>query len=136
MATHTDGGVTTTVRLKDYPYKFDSTALPFPTAWKQTHNKVQTLLQSEGGTDLVQSIRKGKLHVDAQYVIADDIWVKFFCQYDKKDSFTLSQYNPVTSLYEERTVRMENLSFSSRRKSEELTAVTAVWDVTFSLEEF
>ena len=125
-----------TICLKNFPIKFDTTALPFPTAWKQTHNKVQTLLQSEGGSDLIQSIRKGKLHIDAQFAIADDIWVKFFSQYDKKDSFTLSQYSPVTSAYEERTVRMESFSYSSRRKSEELTAVTAVWDVTFSLEEF
>lgn len=124
------------VCLNDFPIKFGSTSLPFPTAWTQTFNKVQSLLQSEGGTDLIQSIRKDKLHIDAQFVVADDAWVKFFSQCDKLDSFVLSQYSPITSTYEERTVRMEGLTYSHRRKSEKLTAVTGVWDVSFSLEEF
>lgn len=125
-----------TVVLNDYPIKFNDTALPFPTGWQQTFNKVQSSLQSEGGTDLIQSIRKNKLSVSAQFVVADDALVKFFKQCDMLDSFTLSQYSPLTSTYEERTVRMENFSYSSRRKSEKLTAVTGVWDVSFNLEEF
>ncbi len=126
----------TVVKLKDFPIKFGTTSLPFPTGWTQTFNKVQSSLQSEGGTDLIQSIRKNKLHIDAQFAVADDTWVKFFKQCDMLDSFTLSQYSPLTSTYEERTVRMENFSYSSRRKSELLDTVTAVWDVSFSLEEF
>ena len=125
-----------TVVLNDYPIKFDNTSLPFPTGWQQAFNKVQTLLQSEGGDDLIQSIRKGKLSISAQFVLADDNWVKFFRQYYVKDSFILSQYSPLTSTYETRTVRMENLAYSHRRKSEKLTAVTGVWDVSFNLEEF
>lgn len=125
-----------TVVLNDYPIKFNDTALPFPTGWQQTFNKVQSSLQSEGGTDLIQSIRKNKLSVSAQFALADDNWVKFFVQFDRMDSFTLSQYSPLTSGYETRTVRMENLAYSHRRKSEKLTAVTGVWDVSFNLEEF
>lgn len=124
------------VVLNDYPIKFNNTALPFPTGWQQTFNKVQSSLQSEGGTDLIQSIRKNKLSVSAQFVVADDALVKFFKQCDMMDSFTLSQYSPLTSTYEERTVRMENFSYQHRRKSEKLTAVTGVWDVSFNLEEF
>lgn len=136
MATQTTDNDTTVIKLSDYPIKFDSTALPFPTGWQQTFNKVQSSLQSEGGDDLIQSVRKDKLSVSAQFAVADDTWVKFFKQYDNKDSFTLSQYSPLTSTYEERTVRMENFSYQHRRKSELLTAVTAVWDVSFTLEEF
>lgn len=125
-----------TIKLSDYPIKFDSTAVPFPTAWSQTKNKIETALQSEGGTDLIQSIRKDKLHIDAQFKVADDNWVKFFSQYDKKDSFTLKQYSPELGDYEERTVRLEGFTYSHIRKSESLSGVTAVWDVSFSLEEF
>lgn len=126
----------TVVCLKDFPIKFGETAIPFPTNWQQTPNKVQSLLQSEGGTDLIQSVRKDKMHIDAQFILADDTWVKFFSQYDKLDSFVLSQYSPITSAYEQRTVRMEGFSYTLRRKSQELTTVTGVWSVSFSLEEF
>lgn len=124
------------VQLKDYPIKFNTTSLPFPTSWKQSHNKIQSVLQSEGGDDLVQRVRVDKLHIDAQFVFADDTWVKFFSQYDKLESFTLYQYSPESSGYEQRTVRMEGFSYGQRRKSEVLTAVTGIWEVSFTLEEF
>ena len=125
------------VQLKDYPIMFDNNTLPFfPTSWKQTPTKIQTLLQSEGGDDLIQRTRIDKAHIDAQFTLADDVWVKFFAQYNKKESFSLYQYSPLEEGYEQRIVRMESFSYAYRRKSEELTAVTGVWDVSFSLEEF
>lgn len=126
----------TTVVLNDYPIMFDGAAVPFPSTWRQTKNKVTTSLQSEGGTDLIQAIRKDKLHIDASFRVVNDNWVKFFAQFDARDSFTLKQYSPLTSNYEERTVRLENFSYNHVRKSEKLTQVTGVWEISFSLEEF
>lgn len=124
------------IKLSDYPIKFDNTPIPFPTAWTQVKNKVETSLTSEGGTDLIQGIRKDKLHVDCNLKVANDDWVKFFAEYDAKDSFTLKQYNPLLAGYEQRTVRLESFQYSHIRKSEGLTSVTGVWDISFTIEEF
>lgn len=123
--------------LRDYPIKFDDTVLPFfPTSWQRTPQKIQNTNQSEGGTDIVQQIRKGKLNIQASFALADVTWIKFFEEYNDKDDFVLSEYSPLKGDYDTHTVRMEGLTNTPRRKSEELTAVTGVWDVSFTLEEF
>lgn len=123
--------------LNDYPIKFDSTTIPFfPTTWQRTPKKIQNTNQSEGGSDIVQVIRTGKMSISVAFAIADDTWVKFFEEYSEKDSFQISEYSPKTGAYQTITVRMEDFSDGARRKSYGLTSVKGVWDVTFTLEEF
>lgn len=123
--------------LNDYPIKMNSTALPFfPTSWERTPRKIETENQSEGGTDIVQRVRRDKLRVSATFVLADAEWVKFFEDLNDLDDFTLEEYDPREEGYKERTVRMKDLSNAPRRKSNELTDVLGVWEVSFTLEEF
>lgn len=127
----------TPVSIKNFPIKFDTTSLPFfPSEWNRKLKNIKNTSQSEGGKDIVQTIRTGKLSMAFSCSIADDEWVSFFEQYNDKDSFTLSIYSPRTHTYEERTVRMESYSAKPKRRSEGLTEVAGVWDVSFTLEEF
>ena len=125
------------VQLSQYPPKFDSTALTFfPDSWGRQLKKILNKNQSEGGKDLVQTIRAKKISYPFSFAIADDTWVDFFEQYFEKDSFTLSIYSTRTHAYEQTTVRMESLSIKPKKGVEDLTGVTGVWDVSFTLEEF
>lgn len=123
--------------LKDYPIKFDTTPLPFfPSSWGRQLKKITNTQQSEGGVDIVQTIRRKKLSTPITCAVADDDWVDFFEQYYEKDEFTLSVYSPRTGGYEEKRVRIDSLDIKPRRHSEDLTGVVGIWDVTFTIEEF
>lgn len=132
-----DNEETTVTPLSQYPVMFDSTALPFfPSSWGRQLKKITNTTQSEGGKDIVQVIRVKKLSYPITCAVAGDTWPAFFEEYYEKDSFTLKVYSPRLGTYEEKTVRMEQLSITPRKHSEKLEAVTGVWDVTFTLEEF
>lgn len=123
--------------LNDYPIKFDNTALPFfPSSWGRSLAKINNKQQSEGGKDIIQTIRLKKLSVPISCAVADDAWCDFFEEYYEKDSFTLSIYSPRLGGYEQKTVRIDSLDITPRKHSEKLAAVTGVWDITFTLEEF
>ena len=54
-----------------YPTMFDSTEILSPTSWKESSNVIETVNQSEAGTDLIDVTRYDKLVVDASYKIAE-----------------------------------------------------------------
>lgn len=125
------------VQLSLYPPKFDDTALTFfPSSWSRQLSKVLNKNQSESGKDLIQTIRAKKRSYPFSFALADDTWCDFFEQYYEKDSFILSIYSTRTHAYETATVRMEGLTITPRKHSQDLTEVTGVWDVSFTLEEF
>lgn len=123
--------------LERFPIIMNGTTLPFfPTTWQRTPKKIQTTNQSEGGRDIVQVARSNKMSISATFALADYTWVAFFENLKELDSFTLEEYSPRLNDYEERTVRIEDFNNGPRRKSEKLEAVTGVWDVSFTIEEF
>jgi len=124
------------VLLKNYPIKFGNTALDFFPQLSRQISKVVNKQQSEGGKDLVQTIRVKKFSFPLSCSVADDTWCGFFEQYYEMDSFVLSVYSTRTHAYETHTVRMEGLSIVQQKGSEDLTSVTGTWNVSFTLEEF
>lgn len=121
----------------EYPIIMNATELPFfPTSWERTPNKIQNINQSEGGRDIIQRIRSDKMTISASFAIADYTWVQFFEQLNELDSFIVKEYSPRLNDYREMTCRMEGLSLSIRRKSQELSDIFGVWDISFTLEEF
>lgn len=122
--------------LSEYPTYMNGTAVPFFPEVENTPQKLETVNQSEGGRDIVQVIRDDKMSASFKINIAGVEWVKFFYQLYKMDAFVLKQYNPFAEGYDERTVRMEDFKYKAKKKSEALTAVTGVWEVSFTLEEF
>ena len=123
--------------INDYPIYLNGTALTFfPTSWQRTPQKLQNKNQSEGGTDIVQNIRTDKMVISAEFALADYTWVQFFEGLNLLDSFVLKEYDPRLNAYKERTVQMVDFSDSLRRKSNDISAVLGIWDVSFTLEEF
>lgn len=123
--------------INQYPFVFDTTELPFfPRDWSRSNNPIRSVLQSEGGHDMVQNTRAKKLTISFNAIVADDEWAGFFETYSEKESFGVKVYSPKSHGYDELTMRMEGFSCKAHKGSENLTAVAGVWDVSFTLVEF
>lgn len=120
--------------LSDYPYMFDNTALDFPLTWQETVKTVETVNQTEAGTDVIILTRADKLSVSATARVTS-AKLAFYDEYSKKKSFTLHRYDAGTGLYNSRTVRMRNYTRSLMRRSEGLEITHGVWDISYTLEE-
>ena len=125
----------TPTTLSDYPAMFNSTEIPFFYGQEQ-FPKVQTVSQRESGKDLVQIVRDSKLTISCSFTVADVDWVKTFREFSLLSSFTLKLYDVVLDDYATYTVRMEDYSQSKVRKSEQLTEVKGVWNISFTIKEF
>ena len=117
-----------------YPMLFNTTAIPFPTSYSETLNTVETVKQTEAGTDIVTVARYGKLSVSMSFTCLQST-LQTLSSFSSVDSFTFKRYNPATGAYGEKTVRMRNFNYALKKGSEDLT-VDGVWDVSFELEEF
>ena len=125
--------------IETYPIMFNSTELPSPSQWDETSEVVENVNVTEAGTDQVEVTRYDKLTVNVKYRIAEDLTggiANTLKDFSKKASFTLKRYDVLAQAYEERTVRMRDFKMSLVPKSEYLTAVNGVWEITFTLKEF
>lgn len=122
--------------LKDYPVVMNGTEVPFFPDTDNTPKKLLNGNESEGGRRIIQLIRQERLSASVRLSIADYQWVQFFAHLNELDSFVFKQYSPLTNGYVEKTVYMDNWRYKAKKKSEDLTAVTGVWEVSFTLEEF
>ena len=120
--------------LADYPYCFDEIQLDFPLTWQETVRTVETVQQTEAGTDIIILTRADKLSVSVTARVSSPK-LAIFDTYSKKQSFNLYRYDVNTGLYDTRVVRMRNYSRSLKRHSQDLTVTKGVWDVSFTLEE-
>lgn len=125
----------TVTTLRDFPTMFNDVEIPFFYG-SESYEKVQNSSLSESGKDFVQIVRNSKLSISCEFNLADVAWVKTFREFSLLPSFTLSLYDVVSDTYATHTVRIEDYKHSRRRKSEELTEVKGVWNVSFTIKEF
>ena len=118
-----------------YPMYFDTVAIPFPSTYNESANTIETVNKSEAGTDIVNVTRDDKLSISMTIKCLQPT-VQAIGAFQTKPSFTFKRYQPKTGAYEERTVRMRNLSITLLKGSQDLTEVDGVWQMVFRLEEF
>ena len=120
---------------KTYPYKFDTTEIPFFNTWNESFGRLSNTNQSEAGGDIETVIRIGKLSVSASGTVLSDL-AKTIQTFSKKDSFVLTRYDQYAEAYTTHTVRMTSFSANRVELSEYASGTTSTWDVSFKLEEF
>lgn len=120
--------------LKDYPYKFNNEEILYPIAWSESFSTIESINQSEAGTDIINVVRYKKLSVSASFKVTNT-WLKKFEDYADVDTFTLKRYDGSINGYDERTVRMRNFASNRVQHSEDLTSTVGIWEVSFTLEE-
>lgn len=122
-------------------YKFNDTEILYPLTWDESHSVIDSVGQSEAGTDLVNIVRYDKLSVSASFKVSST-WLATFKSFAALDSFTLSICTGYTNaetpapIYEQHTVRMRNFAQSRVPKSEGISVTVAIWEISFTLEEF
>ena len=127
----------TIIDITQFPTMFGDTSVPFFPEVEVSPKNIESVHQSEGGKDVVQSIRKDKLSASVKMKVADDAWVRFFYDlYKNSDSVTFKQYSPLLQSYDTRTVRITDFSYKMVKHSEVLPSVTGVWEMSFNIEEF
>lgn len=126
--------------LANYPIKINNTALPSPSSWSESSRVVENVLVTEAGTDLIDVTRYDKLEIAVNYKIAESAaggeWAKFFKSISVLDSVTVSRYDILAQDYEDRTMRVRNFRANLVPKSDRLSAVNGVWNISFTLLEF
>ena len=115
--------------------KFNNTEIPWTNGWEVAPRDILNENQSEGGTDIVQAIRRDKLSISVQTTCLS-AQLKIYAQFKKLDSFTLSCYDPITEENEEHTVRIANFRYSKKPKTERLEVTNGIYNVSFTIEEF
>lgn len=113
-------------------YKFDSDDVPWTSGWEVEPTDVLNENQSEGGTDIVQAIRRNKLRITVQTGVMLEA-LKFFMTYKNKDSFTLTMYDPIAEEATTHNVRIKNFRYAKKAKSE---FIGGTYSVSFTIEEF
>ena len=127
----------TVVDISQYPPMFGDTTMPFFPVFDNAPKNIENKNQSEGGRDIIQTIRTDKFFASVDLSVADDAWVSFFYDlYINEESVVFKQYSPLLHGYDTRTVRITDFRYHMEKKSEKLEAVAGVWKMSFNIEEF
>lgn len=122
--------------LSQFPYIFGQYTIPFPIEFDDSYSDVESVNQSEGGRDIVQNFRHGKMSAEVSFAVADEEWVMKMETLYNASSFSVFVYSPILEGYDERICRMRNFKKKRRKASELLSEIVGVWDISFTLEEF
>ena len=121
--------------LKNYPLKFDGTAIPFPNSYDISNSVIENVNTSEAGTDIVQIKRMAKMTISLSFRLMDS-YLAFFEGYAYSTStITVSIYDATTKAYTTKIMRMRDFSYKLVEKSELVNDINGMYDISFSLVE-
>jgi hypothetical protein len=118
--------------LRDYPMKFDSTALFKPEAVNAKPVKLYNRNESESGHDLLNIRRADKFQANFTFNCTDE-WEAFFHEYNEKDSFDFTYYETRDESYKTITVWMDNFTSNWEPHSDYITVSKGLYVVSFDL---
>lgn len=121
--------------LKNYPIKFDGTAIPFPNSYDISNSVIENVNESEAGTDIVQIKRMKKMTISLSFRLMDS-YLAFFEGYAYSNStITVSIYDAVAKAYTTKTMRLRDFKYKLVEKSELVNNINGMYDISFSLIE-
>lgn len=121
--------------LTTYPILLDNVTLPFPSGWAEKYETIETINQTEAGTDSIEVTRYDKLSVSVSTTCIQSLATSLAGLRDK-DVIVMKTYDLKTNAYKERNVRMRNFKASLVKDSHRLAVTNGVWQISFDLEEF
>ncbi|MCH3987362.1 MAG: hypothetical protein LKE75_11800 [Lachnospiraceae bacterium] len=121
--------------LSEYPIYFDDVKLFPPSKWEESSSVVESVNQTEAGTDQVIVTRYDKLSVSASFQCSAG-WASKFAAFRDKDSIEVKLYDLKTQGYKTRQMRMRNFKPELEEHSEKTKGTNGLYTVSFDLEEF
>ena len=121
--------------MQDFPLMFDTDTIPQPSTWTENSEVIETVNQTEAGTQQAEVVRYDRLKVNCGFVVTDEV-ARLLKGYSKHNSIAVKYYDIETDDYKTRYMRIRNFSAALRKNSDKLLSVRGVWDVSFTLEEF
>lgn len=121
--------------LTSYPILLNNVTLPFPSGWDESYDVIETVNQTEAGTDSIEVQRYDKLSVSVSTTCLSDL-AETLAGLKDVDVIVLKYYDLKTKAYKERNVRMRNFTAKLSKSSHTLSVTNGVWDISFKLEEF
>lgn len=121
---------------RDFPIYFNNIEIEIPhLAWQIGYANIIVINETEAGTDDVEYTRFGKTTIRAQFRCMDE-WTSFFVSCNSLPGFDVRYYDIEEKQYVTKTMRMDGLSISERRYTDELEITNGVYDISFNLVEF
>lgn len=120
---------------RDYPTFFDDVQMLLPTSWSESSEVIETVNESEAGTDIVDVTRYDKLSISASYRCTDS-WAKILKEFSKKDIIVVKRYDYLSNAYEERNMRIRSFKANMMHYSDRIVASNGIWEISFTLEEY
>lgn len=121
--------------LKDYPIYFNETELPAPKKWAEDFNTIETVNETEAGTDQVLVARYGKLSVSVQFDCSSR-WAHTFAVFRDAGPIFVKSYDLKEDGYKTRKMRIRNFRSTPVEGSEKVQGTTGLYTITFDLEEY
>lgn len=121
--------------LSQYPILFNNTAIPWPDSWDEDYETIETVMETEAGTDQVAVIRSDKLSASASFSCSS-LWAGKFKAWSLADAVQVSLYDPAARAYSARLMRIRGYKQKLVRYSEKTPYTQGLWTVSFDLEEF
>lgn len=125
------------MKLKSYPESINNVDLPNePTSWSVRRDVVENVGTTEAGTDVVDIMRVGKITITASYNVSSDWLVQFESWSDETSPLTVKLYDPATSAYITKNMRMRNFTSDYVAHSKNTSGTLGLYVVSFDLIEF
>jgi hypothetical protein len=114
---------------------FDDEKIFTPASWEEESAVVESVNETEAGTDQIIVTRYDKLSVSASFQCSST-WAGKFKAYSKRDSVAVRMYDLETHGYVEREMRLRGFKAVPAEHSERTSGTDGLWTVSFTLEEF
>lgn len=123
-----------------YPIYFDEIEMLSPHSWQETSEVIETVNETEAGTDQVDVTRYDKLKIAVSYIVAENdngqTWANILKNFSKQNRIKIKRYDILEQGYEERYMRMRDFSATLKPKSDMLPSINGVWEISFSLIQY
>lgn len=118
-----------------YPIKIEGYQLPAPVQWDVSYATVETVNETEAGTDQVVLIRNNKISVMAGFQLSSYM-MSMFKSWKNLRTVTLNMYDPDSNAMKDYTVRIREFNASLVPQSDKKAGTAGLWNVTFTIIQF
>jgi len=120
--------------LKNYPILFNGNSIPFPNSYTEKNDVIETVNQTEAGTDICQVERIKKLTLSMSFRLMGSWASTFEALAYSTSTVTVKIYDNQTNAYAEKTMRMRNYSKKLVEHSEKINTA-GMYDISFDMVE-